>query len=232
MSEKQITTVTIFKFSGFINKFFALVSMAYFIRAIASTRGLTFAKLMGSGSKDGFSVLPDLSQYVLLCVWVCEADAAVFFSKSPEYQRYIRHCSTKQSIYLRTTMVHGLWSKVVPFKVSENYNAALPVAVLTRATIKWKDMIRFWKDVPAVSNSLKDGKRPLFAAGIGELPFRYQATFSIWKNGDDMRAFAYHNKHHKDMVAKTKSTGWYSEELFARFSPYKTEGDPILSANF
>jgi len=225
----QVTTLTIFTLSGWKNKLFALKSMSNFVMLCAQVNGLEFMKLMGSGSKDGFSVLPNFSRYVLLCVWKNEEEAKNYFVSSSVFKEYTSHTSAHQTIYMKATMAHGLWGGKSPF-ISDPalHDDANKVAVITRATIRWKDMIRFWRDVPAVSRSLLDGHQPIFAAGVGELPFRYQATFSIWGESGAMRAFAYKNKPHLDMIAKTRKVGWYSEELFARFYPYRSEGSEII----
>jgi hypothetical protein len=230
----QITTFTIFRLSGWKNKIFALKSMARFVPACKNVQGLEFIKLMGSGGKDGFSVMPNLEQYAMMCVWKDEASALRFFNYSTVYQEYIDHTIAHQTIYLKTTMVHGLWGGQNPFAPDPSlYHEDKVVAVLTRATIRWRDMIRFWRDVPPVSKSIQDSNPPpLFAAGVGELPFRYQATFSIWENSTLMKTFAYKTKFHADMVSKTRKVGWYSEELFARFTPYKSEGDMLIRIPF
>lgn len=230
----QITTFTIFRLSGWTNKLYALKSMAKFVPSCKGVEGLEFVKLMGSGGGDGFSVLPNLEQYVLMCVWKNEKSAQSFFSDSPIYREYLDHTTAHQTIFLRTTMAHGLWGGQNPFTSDPSvYQEDKVVAVLTRVTIRWKDMIRFWRDVPPVSKSLQDNSQPpLFAAGVGELPFRYQATFSIWENSTSMKEFAYKTKFHADMVSKTKKVGWYCEELFARFLPYKSEGDLLVRIPF
>jgi hypothetical protein len=51
-----------------------------------------------------------------------------------------------------------------------------------------------------------------------------QATFSVWSSADAMFDYAYSNPKHAEMVKKTRELNWYSEELFARFEPYKVEG--------
>lgn len=225
----QVTTFTLFRLSGWANKFFALKKMAEFVPACKEVKGLDFIKLMGSGRGDGFSVLPDLHQYVLMCVWQCEEDADHFFKNSAIFKDYLAHTTAFQTLYMKTTMVHGLWGGQNPFEADISlFQEDKMVAVLTRATIRWKDMIRFWKDVPAVSDSLSQGPRPVFAAGVGELPFRYQATFSIWKNSHEMKTFAYKTRAHADMVAKTRKVGWYSEELFARFVIFRSEGEKLV----
>jgi hypothetical protein len=67
----------------------------------------------------------------------------------------------------------------------------------------------------------------VFSKGIGEFPLLMQATFSLWKSAESMMDYAYKNPKHTEMVKKTRELGWYSEELFARFEPYKIEGDLI-----
>ena len=39
-----------------------------------------------------------------------------------------------------------------------------------------------------------------------------------------MKAQAYQSNLHTEVIRKTRELGWYSEDLFAKFSPYHTEG--------
>ena len=48
-------------------------------------------------------------------------------------------------------------------------------------------------------------------------PFVQQATLSLWENMEAVKTFAYKGKAHAEIIKKTKSQGWYSEDLFARF---------------
>jgi hypothetical protein len=226
---EQVTTFSIFNFSGWNNKIFALKSMSNFVSLCSNVKGLEFMKLMGTGSKDGFSVVPNFGRYTLLCVWENEKDAIDYFSHSLFFRDYVLHTTSYQTIYMKATMAHGLWGGTAPFVAYPAWHDETnKVAVITRATIRWKDMFRFWREVPAVSRSLQNGHQPIFAAGVGELPFRYQATFSIWEESGAMKNFAYQNKAHLDMVSKTRKVGWYSEELFARFYPYHSEGTELV----
>jgi hypothetical protein len=39
-----------------------------------------------------------------------------------------------------------------------------------------------------------------------------------------MMDYAYKNKNHREVVQLTRKLGWYKEELFARFVPFKYSG--------
>jgi hypothetical protein len=51
----------------------------------------------------------------------------------------------------------------------------------------------------------------------------FQAFF-IFFQLSDASDFAYKNPKHREMVLINKKMKWFSEELFARFTPYKIEG--------
>ena len=99
-----------------------------------------------------------------------------------------------------------------------------PVAVLTRATIRLSRLKNFWKNVPAVSQKVKQADGFFLSFGVGEIPWVKQATFSIWRNMEFMKAFAYNNSEHAEVIRKTRKEQWYSEEMFARFKIVACKG--------
>ncbi len=224
----QTVVVSILDFEGLKNKYFAFTSMGTLLRDIPDTPGLEMIKLFGSGRKNGFGILPNFGRYVMLSIWSSEQEAKHGMEEANFLQAYFNRSTRFEHIFLKTSMVHGSWGGQQPFQISAVYEEKDPVAVITRATIKWSEMIRFWKDVPAVTRSLrKEAMQPVFAVGIGEMPFRYQATFSIWPDGATMKKFAYQSRAHAEMVKKTKRIGWYEEDLFARFSLVGTAGSNL-----
>lgn len=225
----QVSTFTLFSFSGFTNRYEAFKGMVEFPPSLKQIPGLEFYKLMGVGGKNGFGIFPNLGAYALFCIWTSEHEADTFFHIHFPAFEYVKKASGTQTVYLHNIAGHGTWGGVNPFRPVERPVQNEPVAVLTRATIRWRDMIRFWKDVPPVSKGIVSGQGPLFAAGIGEMPFRYQATFSIWPDMGTMKSFAYKDAAHTKMISKTHQTGWYSESLFARFIPYKSLGNSIMN---
>ena len=88
---------------------------------------------------------------------------------------------------------------------------------LTRATIKFTTLLKFWKKVPDVQKLIKADKNVLFKIGLGEVPGRQQVTFSIWPSQSTMDTFARHNGAHAEAIKSVRRDKWFSEELYARF---------------
>lgn len=192
-------------------------------KAFKKVKGLQFFKLMGSGSKGGFSIVPDFTTFALVCVWNGESFANDFFTTSVLFNEFKTRALYNWTVYLKAVKAHGAWSGRVPFTEFTENKTGL-VAVITRATIKWHMIPRFWLYVPQVSRGIKKRKGLMFSIGIGEYPLFMQATFSIWDSRKNMAEFAYKNGKHKEVVQKTRQLGWYKEELFANFMPFKTIG--------
>ncbi len=109
------------------------------------------------------------------------------------------------------------------------------VAVLTRARIAPRHWGAFYRSVPAVEDNLRRQPGLLAVVGIGEAPVGLQATFSLWRSTAAMDAFAYRSSPHEAVVRRTRAEGWFGEELFARFRPYRSTGtwdgaDPLEPA--
>ena len=96
----------------------------------------------------------------------------------------------------------------------------MPVAVITRATLRLSKLISFWKYVPAASKAIEAAKGVKYFKGIGEWPFIQQATLSLWDGFDSVKNFAYSSKIHSDIIKKTRKQKWYSEDLLPDFKSY------------
>jgi len=231
----QIVTITFFRYEGLRSKWWAFTQMGLTPIRAEPVPGLSFIKMLGSGGGNGFSIQPNFSTYGLLGVWQAESDARHFFKNHSVFQKFCKKSNEQWTVFMRTAKAHGKWDGQSPFAETTDYDKQKLVAVLTRATIYTKHLWRFWKFVPPVSRSIEDKKGLLFSVGVGELPIVQQATFSLWQNSEYMLQYAYKSHYHKEVVAKTRELGWYSEELFARFHPYDSEGswhgqNPMLAA--
>lgn len=224
MNNIQITTISFLKFTSLPKKYWGLKMMQSANKYLANTEGLSFYRLWGSGKGKGFNPLPDWSVYGLLQVWDSEKDAHSFFDSSELINQYKIHTSELFTLYMKNISVNGTWLKKNPFEKAAELDPELPIAVITRATIKFNNLIRFWKFVPKSHRSLHGNKGLIYTKGFGEIPIVQMATFSLWKNYESLKEFAYQSKHHQEAIRKTRKNKWFKEELFARFQPYKSTG--------
>lgn len=231
---KQCVTVSFFRYESLRSKWWAFTQMQLAYSKINGTEGLQFYRMLGTGGDKGFSIKPNFEVYGLLAVWKEESCAQQFFEQHKAFQNFRKHSEDQWTIYLNTVKAHGEWEGESPFEENATYNPKVLVGVLTRATIYTKHLRKFWQYVPQVSESIHDKKGLLFSVGVGELPLIQQATFSLWESSELMMAYAYKSEYHKEVVQKTRELGWYKEELFARFAPYKSvgswEGKDILAS--
>ncbi len=205
---------------------FAFIAMALFRLPLSLNRNLSFYKLMGCGKNGTFDKVPDLRQWAILCVHRRDFSKEGNVKEWPveNYGRFIGAwirffgCE-RYTLLLQPMEGHGLWDgKKVFGELKSQPVIAGPVAVLTRATIRLSRLSYFWKHVAPVARQMRIAKGFITSVGIGEIPWVKQATFSAWQSMEDMKAFAYGMKEHRDVIRKTRQERWYSEEMFTRFN--------------
>jgi spheroidene monooxygenase len=94
----------------------------------------------------------------------------------------------------------------------------------------------FWGRVPNISAVIGKDPSVLFKLGIGEKPWLHQVTFSIWPDAAAMNNFA-RTGPHAEAISSVRQDGWFSEELYARFSLVSDRGtwggiSPLAPAAF
>lgn len=202
----------------------ALMSMAILRLPLFFSKS-TFWKLLGCGKNGTFDINPDWQQWGMLATWTNKEDFENFQQSSFVWKWWRFFTSEQWTMLCKPYESHGKWNGTEPFGnllPDRNYKGA--IAVLTRATIRLSKISIFWKNVPVVAATMSHAEGFITSVGIGEVPFVRQATFSIWESLDDVKQFAYRQREHAEVIKKTYSENWYSEELFARFIPLKTFG--------
>lgn len=223
-STHPITTLTFYKYAGWRNQLWAFTMMQLAHRKMKRTKGLLFYKLLGSG-KEHFNPRPDFSVYGVLQVWDSKESAANYFNHTGLSENYKHHSTHQLTFYMLNIKAYGQWSGKNPFEKSSTISSENPfIAVITRATIKWSMLKKFWDYVPTSQKDLVDNPNLLFSAGVGERPVTQMATFSLWDNEEALKKFAYKSKNHRHAVQQTQALQWYKEEMFTRFQPYKIKG--------
>lgn len=215
----------------------AILSMAWFRLPLWLDRRNRHWKLMGSGRNGSFDIRPDLDQWAVMVFRETPFPPDLPAADLPQtldtlYGRYIPAwwrffgCET-WTVLLRVIGGHGTWdgkSLAVRATNDPTSEAGTGIAVLTRATIRWRRLRSFWSKVPPVSDVFFQAPGLVLSLGIGEAPFTRQATFSMWRSEADMKAFAYRSAEHREVIARTRREGWYSEDMFLRFEVVGTSG--------
>ncbi|GAB3584175.1 spheroidene monooxygenase [Hymenobacter daeguensis] len=213
-----LTTLTVFTLRPGHRRW-GLAQMGTSPATLRRVPGLRFFKLLGSGASNGFGSWPNLDRYGLLAVWDDAAPAEAFFGRHPLWAGYRQRSAESWTLHLAPLKAHGLWDGQAPFEAAPDLLIpdTGPVAVLTRASIRWRKVPRFWQFVEPTSAALAHAVGVRAAIGLGELPLVRQATFSVWESARAMQEYAYKDARHREVIQLTRRESWYTEELFARF---------------
>jgi len=202
----------------------ALLRMATDRGRVRRTRGVRFAKMLGTGDGRTFTSRDaDPTRWGLLATWARVEDARAF-QDSAVMRGWRRLATESWRADLVPLVSRGRWSGREPFGRPVPGRTDGPVAAVTRARLVTRRAASFWAAVPPVSADLHRSPGLLAAVGIGEAPVGLQGTFSLWRDADALREFAHRGTAHRSVVARTGPEGWYAEELFARFAVVGSEG--------
>ncbi len=228
----QVVTMSVFRFGGIAARLWAFAQMGLARRAMARVPGIGFWKLMGSGTGEGFTPLPNTAVYAILATWPDLAHARAGLT-APVFARYHARAAEVLTLFLRPASARGAWAGRAPFAASGLVPAG-PVAALTRATLRRGALLRFWARVPDISRDIGADPSVAFKIGVGELPWFQQVTFSVWPDAASMARFARNGTHHARAIAAVRAGDWFREELYARFAIIAREGswqggDPLAA---
>ncbi len=200
----------------------ALWRMARDPRQLTHVDGLTFHRSLGTGAGKRFTARDaDLRQWALLTCWSGPDDGL-----TATLRRWDALAQRHTRITMATIASHGRWSGAQPFTPDPAYaRHDGPIAAITRARVRTPLWRTFQRAVPPVAAALNNQDGLLYRIGIGEAPIGLQGTFSVWQDAAALRSFAYQLPEHVAVIEQTRRTGWYSEELFARFAVLDISGD-------
>jgi len=203
---------------------FAFLSMAIDPLRTRMFTGISFAKMLGTGSGHTFTP-SDANLYRWGLVAVIEKSHLEKFDTSTIIQGWRKRSTSEFRGVLAPLSSHGLWAKKNPFDfASPQRNPDAKIAAITRARIRWHKNFIFWNATPPVVADLHQSPGLIAAIGIGEAPIGLQGTFSLWSSASSLRDFAYKGAAHQRAIKQTSEIGWYSEELFSRFEVLEIRG--------
>ncbi len=206
----------------------ALARLGLDRRRLASTDGLLFWRLLGTGRASNTGPSIDARRTAVFAVWRNAASAERF-----EASMASRWVHLAESYHLRMVAIggHGSWNGFDVIgavraggPTDSRSSTTGPVVVITRAEVRVRHLRQFTVAARQVNRQLRDTPGLLAVCGVGEAPIARQATLSIWQSAAHIEAFGARPGHHRETVARTRRDGWYGEELFARFRPIGARG--------
>jgi spheroidene monooxygenase len=177
---------------------------------------------MGSGKNGGFSIHPSGTHQALFCVFQDMASLERFYQSSRLLRWYREHAQDFFSVKLKAYSIKGQWSGFAPHITAEAPTSG-PIVSITRASIKPRYCIPFWRKQPAAEISLEQSAGCIIAAGVGEAPFFRQATFTIWESQAAMDQYARQGAH-QNAIRASLSGHYFSESMFSRYIPFDANG--------
>ncbi len=218
----QTVTLSFFRFDRLESRFWVLGQMALARLDLMKIAGIQFWKLCGSGTGEGFTPVPNTRVWAILAVWDSEDSANAALSSSKLFGRWRKRASEHWTVHLAATSARGTWSGRSPFEPETTLMEG-PLAALTRAAIRPRRLLRFWKREPGISAVIGADPNVAFKIGIGEIPWLQQVTFSIWPDARAMDAFA-RGGPHASAIRAVRRESWFREELYARFQVTGSSG--------
>lgn len=213
----QCVTISFFHMGSFAARAWAFGMMGAARLPLARMPDLSFWKLCGSGLGVGFTPTLFPHNFAIFCVWDSKDAAQKHLHAAPIFARYAQRASESLTVFLTPTSVRGAWSGVTPFAANDAHGVG-PMAALTRATVKPRIALKFWRRVPQISDVIGADPNVAFKIGIGEVPLLHQVTFSIWPDIASMAKFARTSGPHADAIRAVRDENWFREELYARFN--------------
>jgi hypothetical protein len=178
--------------------------------------GLCFAKMMGCGYNGGFGLRPSLDRQALFLLFNDDAAAVAALASDPLLQQYRLACKEFFSVLLDPYAVKGSWSGHSLKPTALVPDANVPMAALTRASIRTSQLRSFWHDAKPAHQDMATARGCLLSAGVGELPVVRQATFTLWENLGAMNQYARAGAH-QTAIVRAHSRDYFTESMFVRF---------------
>jgi hypothetical protein len=203
-------------------------SLARDRRAMTSTPGLRFARVIFVGSRRSEAIAPgwiDPRRQLALCVWDDEAALERFRERSPVGRAWL--AQTEQYCEVRTVPLrtHGRYMGAEPLAgLRTRPPADGPVAVMTFANMPARELPHFYSGLFRSLPELHASRGLIAAVGGPERLGRGGMTFTIWDSMPDALGYSYRRDSHRDLVKDVRAGDRFTDSMFLRLRPYAATG--------
>jgi spheroidene monooxygenase len=208
-------SLSLFRFDRLRDRAWVFTQMGLARPALARTPDIRFWKLVGSGTGEGFTPVPNTAVWGILATWPDLGTARDRTATAPVFARWRGRASESWTVFLSPTSARGQWAGTEPFQATPDSSQG-PIAAITRATVRPRRALRFWQRQPDISAVIGRDPEVMFKIGVGEVPWVQQVTFSVWPDEGAMARFARRGPH-AEAIRAVRDEGWFREELYARF---------------
>ena len=185
--------------------------------------GLRYSEI-ALGAPLGVHLLPRLNfgRVGLIACWEQESQLERFLAGD----RLARALSGGWHVRLQPLRMVGGWRELEDLPRSgEAIGDSEPVAVITLARIRLSQLPRFLRASAGAEGQAVADPAAIVATGLGR-PTRFAATFSLWRNVAEMRAYVTgrHGPEHANAMRRHAAEPFHHESAFLRLRPYTAEG--------
>ncbi|MGH9230805.1 MAG: spheroidene monooxygenase [Acidimicrobiales bacterium] len=99
-----------------------------------------------------------------------------------------------------------------------------PTAVLTIGRLRVRRVVSFRRTSSRAERQVAEAPGVLWATGLANVPQRVVSTFSLWRTGTAMRAYATSTSGHSEAIRTERSRSFHHAGSFIRFRPHAAGG--------
>ena len=202
-------------------------------RAARAVEGLRYAQAMTPADLGRRVPMPKPWRLGLVCAWDGDKALDAFLAED----RTGRRLAEGWHVRLQPLRASGSWSEIPELEHATNAGedaepaTALPVdeeepvAVLTLGRLRLSQGRRFVRASTPAEKAVLDAPGLLASTGMAKPPI--VCTFSLWRSAAEMSDYAYGkaNDKHVAAIRAQREKPFHKESIFARFRPYRSEGE-------
>ncbi len=189
------------------------------------TPGLRDARTVIAAPLGGPIPSPQLGRVGLVAFWDAAAALDEFLATHPLAEALSDGWSVRLEPLRAVPVASGHFPGVpddLPTAATVDHDG--PTAVLTIARLRAHRAVTFLRTSSRAEKQVADAPDVLWATGLANVPRRVVSTFSLWRTGAAMRAYATSTSGHAAAISSERGRSFHHAGSFIRFRPHTASG--------